>query len=57
MRASSYDDNITRRIADRLIARLAAQRGLSWQPAPVAGTPASQPDLFHAEVIVKGGTI
>jgi hypothetical protein len=39
MRSSTHDDCITRRIADRLIARLSAQRGLRW------------PDDFNADAI------
>jgi hypothetical protein len=49
-RPGTYDDNITRKVADRLIARLAAQRGLAWP----TGTPTGarrQPDLFNDEAI------
>jgi hypothetical protein len=48
-RPSTYDDNITRKVADRLISRLAAQRGLRWPAAPAAAR--RQPDLLHAEAI------
>jgi hypothetical protein len=48
-RPGTYDDNITRKVADRLIARLAARRGLAWPAAPAAAR--RQPDLFNDEVI------
>jgi hypothetical protein len=54
MRPSTHDDCITRGIADRVIARLAARRGLRWPPAAEA-TPAAarrQPDLFN-DVVIK----
>jgi hypothetical protein len=50
MRASTHDDCITSKIADRLIARLAAQHGLRW-PAAAPAAARRQPDLLHAEVI------
>jgi hypothetical protein len=53
MRSSTHDDNITRKVADRLISRLAAQRGLRWPAAPAAAR--RQPDLLHADAIKNNG--
>jgi hypothetical protein len=50
MRPSEHDNNITRKVADRLISHLAARRGLRWPPAGPSSD-RRQPDLFNAEVI------
>jgi hypothetical protein len=55
MRPSTHDDCITRGIADRVIARLAARRGLRWPPAAAPSAARRQPDLLHADAIKNNG--
>jgi hypothetical protein len=54
MRASTHDDCITRKVADRLISKLADSRGLSW-PATTPSAARRQPDLLHADAIKNNG--
>jgi hypothetical protein len=54
-RPGTYDDNITRKVADRLISRLVASRVLAW-PTGTRAAARRQPDLFNAEAIKKQRT-
>jgi hypothetical protein len=49
-RPGTYDDNITRKVADRLISRLVASRGLAW-PTGTRAAARRQPDLYNANAI------